>query len=395
MNLSFSHQEREFELAVTQFLANALPARVKTAHNTNSSLFVDRNTAQHWQKILVDKGWAAPHWPEEYGGTGWTPVQHYLFSRAYYRAGAPMLMPQGTIMLAPILFAYGTEEQKAHYLPKILSGEHYWCQGYSEAGSGSDLAGLALKAEPNADGYLLNGSKLWTTHAHQADHMFCLVRTASTAKPQQGISFLLVDMSTPGISIEPIITMAGEHEVNEVVFTNVQVAETDRIGAENAGWKYARTLLEFERGGSFSSHRISYDMAQLKRLIADTESHSADFDRQGSISRKLAHLDIQLKALEISELRYLLNDKQHGSPGDKSAIVKLQSARLEQAINELAVEVARYSGVAMDAIPENGCYRADFTSSIVPRYLNNRAQSIFGGSNEIMLNLIARTELGL
>lgn len=395
MDLTFTPQELAFQREVRQFLADELPAHIVEATANNSSVFVEKDIALAWQAILVKKGWAVPQWPTEHGGTDWTPAQKYLFSKECYLAGAPMLIPLGLLMLAPVIMAFGSDQQKSELLPKILSGEHYWCQGYSEPGSGSDLASLKLKAEPDGDDYILNGSKMWTTHAHLADHIFCLVRTDNSGKPQRGISFLLVAMDTPGVSVAPILTMAGDHEVNQVFFDNVRVPQSNRIGEENKGWQYAKYLLEFERGGGFSAPRIQHELQQLCELIRDTKREIADFDSSGEIARKLARLEIDLKALEITELRILSAVSGGGNPGPESSILKLNTTRLEQDINELSVDVLGYRGFPMNPIAGGTPNRQDFTSSVVPRYLNNRAASIFGGSQEVQRNIIAKMVLGL
>ncbi|AQQ68120.1 acyl-CoA dehydrogenase [Microbulbifer agarilyticus] len=395
MDLSFSQEELVFQQEVRAFLQENLPAHIVEATRNGSGVFVDKDIALEWQGILAEKGWAVPQWPVEHGGTGWTATQKYLFSKECYHAGAPMLIPLGLLMLAPVIMAFGSEAQKAEYLPKMLNGEHYWCQGYSEPGAGSDLASLKLKAEADGDDYLLNGSKIWTTHAHLADHIFCLVRTDSQCKPQHGISFLLVDMRTPGITVDPIITMAGDHEVNQVFFDNVRVPQSNRIGEENKGWTYAKYLLEFERGGGFSGDRIRHELNQLKGLIADVQKSTPGFDRSGSIGRKVARIDIDLKALEIIELRILSSLSSGGTPGPESSVMKLTYTRIEQAVNELAVEVIGYQGIAMDPVEDGSDERPDYISSIVPRYLNNRAASIFGGSQEVQRNIVSKFVLGL
>lgn len=395
MDLTFTPQELAFQREVRQFLADELPPEIVEATANNSSVFVDRDIALAWQAILVKKGWAVPQWPSGHGGTDWTPAQKYIFSKECYLAGAPMLIPLGLLMLAPVIMAFGTEDQKREYLPKILSGEHYWCQGYSEPGAGSDLASLKLKAESDGDDYILNGSKMWTTHAHLADHIFCLVRTGSDGKPQQGISFLLVDMDSPGVSVTPILTMAGDHEVNQVFFDNVRVPKSNRIGEENKGWQYAKYLLEFERGGGFSAPRIQHELQRLCQLVGEARREIADFDASGEIARRIARLEIDLKALEITELRILSAVSGGGNPGPESSILKLNTTRLEQGINELSVDVLGYRGFPMDPIAGGSPKRRDFESSVVPRYLNNRAASIFGGSQEVQRNIIAKMVLGL
>lgn len=395
MDLEFSAEELEFQLEVREFLQENLPPHIVAAAKTCSSVFIEKDLALEWQAILVKKGWAVPGWPVEHGGTDWTPSQKYLFSMEFARAGVPMLIPLGLMMLAPVIMAFGSEEQKAEYLPKILSGEHYWCQGYSEPGAGSDLASLSLKAESDGDDYIVNGSKIWTTHAHFADHIFCLVRTDNTGKRQQGISFLLIDMSTPGVVVEPIITMADDHETNQVFFENVRVPKSNRIGEENKGWTYAKYLLEFERGGGFSANRIRREVEELHALKKQLENTNPAFNPSGEVDKKIARIEIDLKSLEITELRILSALSDGGNPGAESSILKLTTTRLEQAVNELSMEIIGYQALAME-IPENGsCYRSDYLSSITPRYLNNRAASIFGGSQEVQRNIIAKMVLGL
>jgi acyl-CoA dehydrogenase len=395
MNLNFTDEEITFQQEVRQFLKENLPQHIIAGTANNGSVFVEKDIALEWQAILVKKGWAVPQWPVEHGGTGWSPTQKYIFSKECYHAGAPMLIPLGLLMLAPVIMAFGTDEQKAEYLPKILNGEHYWCQGYSEPGAGSDLASLKLKAERDDEHYIVNGSKIWTTHAHLADHIFCLVRTDNSGKPQAGISFLLIDMATPGVTVEPIITMAGDLEVNQVFFDNVKVPVSNRIGEENKGWTYAKYLLEFERGGGFSAHRIRHELDQLRQLISDAKGDNIEFDDSGDLERKVARIEIDLKALEITELRILSSVSGGGNPGPESSIMKLSAVRLEQEINELSVDVLGYAGFVMNPVAEGNPVRTDYLSSVVPRALNNRAASIFGGSQEIQRNIIAKMVLGL
>ncbi len=395
MDLHFTEEELAFQQEVRAFLAENLTQDIIDDTARNSSVFVEKDLALRWQAILVDKGWAVPQWPVEHGGTDWTPAQKYIFSRECYLAGAPMLIPLGLLMLAPVIMTFGTEEQKQEYLPKILSGEQYWCQGYSEPGSGSDLASLKLKAEADGDDYIVNGSKLWTTHAHLSDHIFCLVRTSNEGRPQQGISFLLVDMNSPGVSVEPILTMAGDHEVNQVFFDNVRVPQKNRIGEENKGWSYAKYLLEFERGGGFSAPRVQHELDRLRQMVQEAHENIEGFDSSGDIERRIARIDIDLKALEITELRILSAVSGGGTPGPESSILKLTTTRLEQEINELSVDVLGYRGFPMDPVEGGNPYRENFTASVVPRYLNNRAASIFGGSQEVQRNIVAKLVLGL
>jgi acyl-CoA dehydrogenase len=395
MDLSFTEEEQQFQQEVRQFLADNLSSDIVEATANNSSVFVEKDLALKWQAILVQQGWAVPQWPSQYGGTDWSPTRKYIFSRECYLAGAPMLIPLGLLMLAPVIMAFGSDEQKAHYLPKILSGEQYWCQGYSEPGAGSDLASLKLKAQTDGDDYIVNGSKIWTTHAHLADHIFCLVRTDNSGRPQHGISFLLVDMDAPGITVEPIITMAGDHEVNQVFFDNVRVPQANRIGEENKGWSYAKYLLEFERGGGFAGPLVLHELARLHQLYKATAAQVSSFDNRGDIARRLARLEIDVKALEITELRILSAVSGGGNPGPESSLLKLNTTRLEQEINELSVDVLGYEGFSMNPVDDGSPVRPDFISSVVPRYLNNRAASIFGGSQEVQRNIIAKMVLGL
>jgi acyl-CoA dehydrogenase len=395
MDLQFSEQELAFQIEVREFLTNNLPAHIIDSAKRNGGVFMEQKEALQWQEVLVNKGWAVPQWPVEHGGTNWTPAQKYIFSKECYHAGAPMLIPLGLLMLAPVIMAFGNDEQKAEYLPKILSGEHYWCQGYSEPGSGSDLASLSLKAESDGDDYIVNGSKIWTTHAHFASHIFCLVRTDNSVKPQAGISFLLIDMKTDGVVVDPIITMADDHELNQVFFEDVRVPKANLIGDENKGWTYAKYLLEFERGGGFSAHRIKHEINMLKTLLADLQNTNPALNANGDISRKLSRIEIDLKSLEITELRILSALSAGGNPGAESSIMKLTTVRLEQAVNELMVEVTAYQGFAMNKPSDGTPYRENDIETVVPRYLNNRASSIFGGSQEVQRNIIAKMVLGL
>jgi acyl-CoA dehydrogenase len=395
MNLQLTEAQRQFQLEVRQFLKENLPYHIKKAHKNNSGLFLEKKEGLEWQAILAKRGWAAPHWRKEMGGAGWTPIEHYLFSKEYYLAGAPMLIPQGLSMAAPIILEFGTEYQIEYFLPKILSGEHYWCQGYSEPGAGSDLASVKMKATPEDDDYILNGSKIWTTHAHYADYIFCLVRTDNSQSPQKGITFLLVDMSLPGITVDPIVTMTSEHEINQVFFDNVRVSKNNRIGEENKGWTYAKHLLALERAAGFNSDRIRYEFLCLQELLEKYRADQPNFDSNGVITKISARIEIDLKALEITELRVLLPSEQSGNTGAQSSVLKILTSRLEQAINELAVDVIGYDAFSMEAVEGGSGYRKDYVSSLAPRYLNNRAQSIFGGSDEVQLNIIAKAVLGL
>jgi acyl-CoA dehydrogenase len=391
VDLEFSAEDLAFQQEVREFLRDKLPPHIREATAKTTTVFVDKEPALEWQRILAEKGWAVPSWPVEWGGTGWTPTQKYLFGMECARAGAPMLIPLGLGMLAPVLLAFGTEEQKQKYLPKMLSGEHYWCQGYSEPGSGSDLASLKLKAQRKDDHYLVNGSKLWQTHAQFADHIFCLVRTDNSGRPQQGISFLLIEMDSPGVTVEPIITMGLDHEVNQVFFEDVKVPLDNLVGEEGEGWRYAKYLLEFERGGGMSAHSRRADLEHLKHIVADVQAQDPDFNSDLHYSKAIARIEIDLKALEMTELRILSALAEGKMPGAESSILKITTVDIEQRTHQLAMDVIGYHGLPFK---QDGL-GPDYAAAVVPTYLNSRAASIFGGSQEIQRNIIAKAVLGL
>ena len=391
MDLEFSAQDLEFQLEVRSFLKDNFPEHIREATARTATVFVDAGPALEWQKILVEKGWAVPSWPKEYGGTGWTPTQKYIFSMECARAGTPGYNPLSLSLLAPVLFGFGTEEQKQKYLPRMLSGEDYWCQGFSEPGSGSDLASLKLKAENQGDHYILNGSKLWQTHAQFANKIFCLVRTDNSGRPQAGISFLLIDMDTPGVTVEPIITMGMDHEVNQVFFEDVKVPLENLVGKEGEGWKCAKYLLEFERGGGSSAHIRKAELDHLKDIVADIQSRNPEFNDDLHYSKTIARIEIDLKSLEITELRILSALAEGKMPGAESSILKLTTVNIEQRIHQLAMDVIGYHGLPF----KQDDIGPDYASTVVPTYLNSRAASIFGGSQEVQRNIIAKAVLGL
>lgn len=364
-----------FRDEVRAFLDAALPDDLRRAAARATSVFIDPAVSLPWQRILNARGWAAPDWPAEFGGPGWDEMQRYLFAAECARAGAPNLAPMGLKMVAPVIMHYGSAEQRAHYLPRILSGADYWCQGFSEPGAGSDLASLQLRATPDGSDYVLNGSKIWTTHAHFANRMFALVRTSNDGKPQAGISFLLLDMATPGISVEPIRTLAGDHEFNQVFFDDVRVPQANRLGEENEGWSVAKHLLTFERGGKYAPGLIG----RLERLRA----------REGVDPVLRARLDreaVTLKALQALELKAMRGVG--GSAAFHASALKILGTETAQRIDTLACEVAGYAAWA----EADGQTPAELAVA-VPRYLNDRAATIYAGSNEIQRDLIARLML--
>ena len=365
-----------FREEVRAFLTTHLPDDIRRATARATSVFIDPDVSLPWQRILNARGWAAPDWPAEFGGPGWDEMQRYLFAAECAQAGAPNLAPMGLKMVAPVIMHYGSPEQRAHYLPRILSGEDYWCQGFSEPGAGSDLAALQLRAVPDGDDYVLNGSKIWTTHAHFANRMFALVRTSNEGKPQAGISFLLLDMATPGITVEPIRTLAGDHEFNQVFFDDVRVPQANRLGGENEGWSVAKHLLTFERGGKYAPGLIG----RLERLRARDDIEPvlrAQLDREA----------VTLKALQALEMKAMRGVG--GSAALYASALKILGTETAQRIDTLACEVAGHAAWA-DA---DGQTPADLAVA-VPRYLNDRAATIYAGSNEIQRDLIARTMLG-
>ena len=392
MDLDLTPDDLAFQDEVRAFLAENLTAELRQAGARQTSVFVEPRYSLVWQRILHARGWAAPSWPRAYGGPGWSETQRAIFAAECVRAGAPSLAPMGLRMVGPCIMRYGTEEQKARYLPRILSGEDYWCQGYSEPGAGSDLASLQLRAVSDGGDYVLSGSKIWTTHAHHANRMFCLVRTSTEGKPQQGITFLLLDMATPGIKVDPIITLAGEHEVNQVFFDDVRVPKSGRLGEENQGWTGAKYLLEFERGGG-SAPGLKVQLERLRRAAGPLLDNP-------HYRRGVAEMEIAVQAIDVSELRVLSALAGGRNPGPASSMLKTQGTEAIQAIDALAVEAAgAYAAVDQPQAREAGStvqpVGPDHSLTAMARYLNNRAASIYGGSNEIQRDIIARLVLGL
>jgi alkylation response protein AidB-like acyl-CoA dehydrogenase len=365
-----------FREEVRAFLSANLPDDIRRGAARATSVFIDPDISLPWQRILHAKGWAAPDWPAEFGGPGWSEIERYIFAAECARAGTPNLAPMGLKMVAPVIMHYGSPEQRAHYLPRILSGEDYWCQGFSEPGAGSDLAALQLRATPDGNDYILNGSKIWTTHAHFANRMFALVRTSNEGKPQAGISFLLLDMGLPGITVEPIRTLAGDHEFNQVFFDDVRVPQANRLGGENEGWSVAKHLLTFERGGKYAPGLIG--RLEGLRIRSDVDPVlRAQFDREA----------VTLQALQALELKAMRGVG--GSPALYASALKILGTETAQRIDTLACEIAGHAAWAN----ADGQTPADLAVA-VPRYLNDRAATIYAGSNEIQRDLIARTMLG-
>ena len=392
MDLELNADELTFRDEVRAFLDANLTPELRQAAARTTSVFCDPQYSLAWQRILAARGWAAPSWPREYGGAAWSDVQRAIYAAESARAGAPGLAPMGLRMVAPAIMGFGTPEQKAFYLPRILSGEDYWCQGYSEPGSGSDLASLQLRAESDGDDYLLSGSKIWTTHAQYANRMFCLVRTSTEGKAQAGITFLLLEMNTPGVTVQPIITLAGEHEVNQVFFDQVRVPKSGRLGNENQGWTVAKYLLEFERGGGSAPG--------LKVGLGRAAQSAAQIDEDPAARRRRAEVEISVEAIDMSERRVLSALAAGGAPGPASSMLKINGSETVQRLDEIAIGAAGlYAAVDQPQARAPGSNAAavgpDMALTSMARYLNNRAASIYGGSNEIQRDIIARLVLGL
>lgn len=383
-----------FRAEVRHWLAENLTADLQEVTERATSVFIDKPHNLAWQRILATRGWVAPHWPAEYGGPGWDETERYIFASECARAEAPSLAPMGLRMVAPCIMRYGTEEQKAHYLPRILAGEDYWCQGYSEPQAGSDLAALSLRADRDGDHYVLNGSKIWTTHAHFANRMFCLVRTSREGLRQAGITFLLLDMDTPGINVRPIVSIANDHDFNQVFFEDVRVPVSGRLGEENQGWTVAKYLLEFERAVAYAAGLH----AARDKLEAAARKTGLLMDLQ--FRRKLSLVAAQISAIEAVELGVMAAMASGRNPGPASSLLKIQGTETQQRIQELAIEVAgHYAAPDQHEARQPGSGLAALTDDsamiAAPRYFNGRAASIYGGSNEIQRGIIARQVLGL
>jgi alkylation response protein AidB-like acyl-CoA dehydrogenase len=393
MDLDFPEDLRNFRNDVRGFLSEQLTERLRAGARATPTVFAEPDIGREWQSILYRRGWLAYNWPKEYGGTGWTPMQRYVFEKECALADAPGLPVLGLKLLGPVVYTFGTAEQKAHYLPRILDGEHYWCQGFSESGAGSDLASLRTRAERRGDRYVINGGKIWTTHAHFATHMFCLARTDGGVKAQRGISFLLLEMQHPGVSVRPIRGLAGDHEVNEVFLNEVDVPAGNLVGEEGQGWTIAKFLLENERGGSCFAPKLLADIARLRG--------GADFRPGSTLARRLAKVELEAQALEVTELRILSQIEKGERPGPQTSLVKLVASTLRQQIDSLAVQVLGYAGLQLTPVrPLYGesCPAAELSKDAqiaMPRYLNSQAWTIFGGSNEIQRTIIAKTVLHL
>jgi len=402
MHMDLSADEEAFRREVREFLDSKLTDELRAGALATPTVFAEPDISQRWQRVLNEQGWLAYNWPKEFGGTGWTPVQRYIFERECAMADAPALPVLSLKLLAPVLHAFGSPQQQRDLLPRILSGEDYWCQGFSEPSAGSDLARLKTRAVRDGDRYIVNGSKLWTTHAHFANRMFCLARTDPEVKPQAGLSFLLIDLQQPGVSVKPIIGLAGDHEVNAVFLDDVVVPVADRVGEEGQGWTIAKFLLENERGGSCHAPKLVADIqAVRKQAASETDLSGRSLLDDPVFALRIARLEFEALALETLELRILAEMAQGNKPGPQTSVVKLAASSLRQAIDALAMSTFGYAGLQLtrhrplyDAACDEPVHSK--VAQIAPaRYLNSRAWTIFGGSNEVQKNIIAQTVLGL
>lgn len=402
MNVDLSPEDLAFETEVRAFLADKFTPDLREAAARQTGVFAEGELARRWHGALFERGWIAPSWPRQHGGTGWSPTQRYIFDRECGLAGTPALPGMGLQMCGPVIMGHGTPEQQARFLPRILSGEDYWCQGYSEPGSGSDLASLTTRAVRDGDDYIVNGTKIWTTHAQFANWMFLLVRTDAAAKPQAGISFLLMPMDSPGVTVTPIVSMSGEHEVNSVFLDNVRVPVGNRVGAENDGWTVAKYLLEFERGGGSAAGRLR---AQLRKLHDSARAEIGDDGRplwhDPAMRQRVAQLDGEVMALEWTERRQAAARAAGAPAGNATAsMLKLIVSETTQRIGELTLEVqGAYAAADQRPALAAGANEpgigppAALTTTV--RYLNGRAATIFGGTSEVQRNILAKAGLGL
>ncbi len=399
MQLALSDAEKAFREEVRDFVATRLPPDIR--RKMDGGLALGRDDYIAWHRILYEKGWAAPGWPAEYGGTGWTPVQRYLFDDEIAAANAPRVMPFGISMVGPVIFTFGNAAQKAHYLPRILSAEDWWCQGYSEPGAGSDLANLRTRAERDGKHYVVNGQKTWTTSAQWADWIFCLVRTdPSAAKPQEGISFLLIDMRSPGVEVRPITMIDGGQEVNDVFLDDVRVPVENLVGKENKGWTYAKFLLSFERAGIAEVGRSRKQIVRLKEIARAEQCRGRPLSEDPRFREKIAAAEIDLAALEWTELRALSRHTAGKEPGSEANILKIRGTEIQQRITELVMEaVGTYANPYVPEALRDGWNEEPigpaYAAAAAPRYFNWRKASIYGGSNEIQKGIIAKFVLGL
>jgi len=402
MRLEFTDEEQSFREEVQRFLREQLSSDI--SDKVLNGYELGREEHLLWQRRLHERGWGGMGWPVEFGGPGWNPVQQYIFEEESALAGGPRLIPFGTKMVAPVIMAFGSVAQQQRFLPKISAGEEWWCQGYSEPGAGSDLASLKTRAVRDGDHYVVNGQKTWNTLGQYADWIFCLVRTDAEAKQQSGITFLLIDMKSPGITVRPIILLDGSHEVNEVWFEDVRVPVENRIGEENRGWTYAKFLLGHERTNIAGIGIAKRELARLKRIAASERQHGRPLIEDALFAAQIAQIEVDLWALEITNLRALSAERRSAAAGPEASILKIKGTEIHQSISELMMRAvgpyalplrreAMEAGWQFDPTREPPGPR--YASTLAAAYLNQRKLSIFGGTNEIQKNIISKMIVGL
>lgn len=409
MNLEWSAEEKAFADEIRDMLQRELTPDLRNAGRNATSVYPDHEASMEWQEKLNSLGLAAPHWPVEHGGKDWSIPQHYIFASERAKAGAPSLSPMGIHMVAHVIAAFGTAEQKAYFLPGILSGEVFFCQGYSEPNAGSDLAALQMSAVPEGNDLVLNGSKIWTTHAQEANWIFCLVRTSNTGRRQEGITFVLVPMDQEGVTVRPLTMLSGETVQNQVFFDNVRVERANVIGEIDQGWRVAKFLLEFERGGTAYSAGLKVRAEEIGNHAAEIRHAGSTLAQDPAFARKLARAMIRIEVLEVLELKLLSAAGSGKSVGAMASLMKIMGTELAQHLTELALEAAGTTGLVFQPhptrpgaeipdyeAPEDGYVSGAPWQAIAPlRYLNERAGSIYAGSNEIQRNILAKHVLGL
>jgi len=397
MELQLGPEDQAFKEKMREFMNNNLPKDIQ--HKVSMGLGLVKDDYVTWQKIVGQAGWLAPGWPMEFGGTGWSPMERHIFNEEMARANAPRIMPFGVTMVGPVIIAFGSEEQKKFYLPRILTSEDWWCQGYSEPGSGSDLASLKTRAIRDGDEYIVNGSKTWTSFAQFADMIFCLVRTSVEGKKQSGISFLLIDMNSPGIDVRPIKTMDGGVEINQVFFDNVRVPLKNLVGKENHGWDYAKYLLGHERTGTADIGQSRNQVTRVRQIAREELVDGKPLLDDPVFQNKIAEIEIEILALESVLLQALAAESAGQPPGPEASLIKLRGTEIQQEITELLFEaVGNYAHPYVPEALEMGWNEEpigpDYAASIAPRYFNTRKTTIYGGSSEIQKNIIAKAVLG-
>ncbi len=398
MDIDLSDHEAAFRDEVRGFIRDNLPAHIE--RKVEDGLILGKDDYVAWQNILHRRGWMAPNWPREHGGTGWSPIERYIFEEEMALGATPRVIPFGVDMVGPVIIEFGNAAQRRRFLPRILSSEDWWCQGYSEPGAGSDLASLTTRAVADGSDYVVNGAKTWTTFAHYADWMFCLVRTGAGGAKQEGISFVLIDMHAPGVSVRPIATIDGGREINDVFLDEVRVPRENLVGEEGKGWTYAKFLLGHERTGIAGVARSKKQLARLRDIAAREVRGGAPLGEDHRFREKVAALEVELTALEYTNLRFVSAENAGAAPGPESSILKLKGTEIQQAITELLLEAVGYYAYpyAPHALEEGWNEEPigpAYAAPLAPLYFNWRKASIYGGSNEIQKNIIAKMVLGL